>query len=313
MIAYILRRVAWAIPTALIVSLIVFSLLYITPGDPAAMMAGIEASSEEVASLRAGLKLDRPFHVRLGEFFWDLAHLDLGNSIRTGEPVAGLIAGRLDVTLTLAILVESVIICVGIPLGVLAAWRQNTWVDRGVMVVAVLGFSIPGFWLAFMAMWLFGLKLAVLPPAGFVPISEGVWPFFQRLILPTAVTGLIGMALLVRMTRGTMVELLREDFVRTARSKGLRERTVLFRHALKAVAPPILTVVGLGFAGLVTGLVITESVFALPGLGLLLASAIANRDYPVIQGFLLLVSLVYVLFNLLVDIGYTFIDPRIRL
>jgi len=313
MTTYILRRLAWAVPTALVVSLIIFSLLYITPGDPAAMMAGQDATPEEIETLRSGLKLDRPFHVRLGEFYWDLAHLDLGDSIRTGDPVIKLIASRLDVTLTLALLVEGVILGIGIPLGVIAAWRQNTWIDRGVMVVAVLGFSIPGFWLAFMAMWLFSLKLGVLPAAGYVPFGEGAWPFFERLILPTAVTGLIGMALLVRMTRGAMVELLREDFVRTARAKGLGERVVLFRHALKAAAPPIITVVGLGFAGLVTGLVITESVFALPGLGLLLASAIAARDYPVIQGFILLVSLVYVVVNLLVDISYAALDPRVRL
>lgn len=312
MLVYTLRRLIWAIPTALIVSLIVFALLYITPGDPAAVMAGIDATPEEVEALRHGLKLDRPFHVRLGDFFWGLARLDLGKSIRTGQPVTEMIVGRMDVTITLALLVEAVIIVVGIPLGAIAAWRHNTWVDRSAMLIAVLGFSIPGFWLAFMAMWLFGLKLAVLPPAGYSPIGDGVWPFFERLILPTAVTALIGMALLIRMTRGAVVELLREDFVRTARAKGLTERIVLFRHVLKTAAPPMLTVIGLGFAGLVTGLVITESVFALPGLGLMVASAISSRDYPVIQGFILLVSFIYILFNLLVDLAYAALDPRIR-
>jgi len=312
MLAYTLRRVALSIPTALMVSLIVFSLLYITPGDPASLMAGMEASVEEVEALREALGLKRGFLVRLKEFYWDLAHFDLGTSIRSGKPVSELIMDRADVTLTLALMMQTLMIVVGIPLGVLAGYRHNTWVDKSTMMLAVVGMSVPGFWVAFMAMWLVGLKLAWLPPAGYVPLSDGVWPFLQRFILPVTVNGVLGMAFLMRITRSSIVELMRDDFVRTARAKGVREPVVLFRHILKNATPPILTVLGLGFAGLVTGAVITEAVFALPGIGLLLASAISARDYPIIQGFVLLCSLLYVLVNLLVDISYAAFDPRIR-
>lgn len=275
-------------------------------------MSPPDATNQEVENLKAALGLDKPAHVRLGIFMRDLAQGDLGHSIRSGDPVLELLASRVEPTLVLAILVQLWVIVIGIPLGIVAAWKQNTWVDRGAMLVAVVGFSVPGFWLGFMAMWLFGIKWGLLPAAGYVPIGEGFLPFIERLIMPTLVTGIIVMALAVRMTRGAMVEVLRADYIRTARAKGLGERPVLVRHALKSAAAPILTVVGLSFAGLITGIVVTESVFAIPGLGMLLVNAISARDYPMIQGFILMVAAVYVVVNLIVDILYAYLDPRIR-
>ena len=312
MSGYIVRRLMWAVPTLLVVALFTFGLLYMTPGDPAALMAGDLATPEDVEKMREYPGLNKPFPIRFGSWLGGVIRGDLGASIRTGRPVLSLIVNRLEPTLALAIMIEAFILIVGVPLGVVAAWKQNTWIDRTTMVVAVVGFSVPGFWLAFMAMWLFGIKLGWLPVAGYVPISDGLLPFIQYLILPVAVTSVIAMALIVRMTRACVVDVLREDYIRTARSKGLRERVVLFRHALKNAAPPILTVLGLGFAGLVTGLIITETVFAIPGLGSLIVTAIAARDYPIIQAFVLLVAAVYVGINLLVDLLYAYFDPRIR-
>jgi peptide/nickel transport system permease protein len=312
MLAYALRRVLATIPVMLIVALFVFSLLYIAPGDPAAIIAGDQATPADVERIRASLGLDRPFVVRFGEWLWQIMHGDLGTSIFTNLPVSHMIAQRIEPTTSLMVLTILFSIVVAIPLGVVAAWKHGTWIDRCVMVMAVFGFSTPVFVLGYLLAYLFALRLDWLPVQGFTPISQGFIPFLRSLALPTIALGLIYIALLARITRATMLEVLSQDYVRTAKSKGVGQRDVLFVHALKNAAVPIVTIVGIGVALLIGGAVITESVFAIPGLGRLTVDAILRRDYPVIQGVVLLFSFVYVLVNLAVDLLYTLFDPRIR-
>jgi peptide/nickel transport system permease protein len=312
MLAYALRRILATIPVMLIVALFVFSLLYIAPGDPAAIIAGDQATPADVERIRASLGLDRPFVVRFGEWLWQIMHGDLGTSIFTNLPVSHMIAQRIEPTTSLMVLTILFSIVVAIPLGVVAAWKHGTWIDRCVMVMAVFGFSTPVFVLGYLLAYLFALRLDWLPVQGFTPISQGFIPFLRSLALPTIALGLIYIALLARITRATMLEVLSQDYVRTAKSKGVGQRDVLFVHALKNAAVPIVTIVGIGVALLIGGAVITESVFAIPGLGRLTVDAILRRDYPVIQGVVLLFSFVYVLVNLAVDLLYTLFDPRIR-
>jgi peptide/nickel transport system permease protein len=312
MLAYAARRILATIPVMLIVAFFVFSLLYLAPGDPAAIIAGDQATPADVERIRASLGLDRPFVVRFGEWLWQIIHGDLGNSIFTNLPVSHMIAQRIEPTTSLMILTIVFSIVVAIPLGVLAAWKHGTWIDRSVMMLAVFGFSTPVFVLGYMLAYVFALKLDWLPVQGFTSITVGVVPFLRSLALPTIALGLIYVALLARITRATMLEVLSQDYVRTAKAKGVDQRAVLFVHALKNAAVPIVTVIGIGVALLIGGAVITESVFAIPGLGRLTVDAILRRDYPVIQGVVLLFSFVYVLVNLGVDLLYTLFDPRIR-
>jgi peptide/nickel transport system permease protein len=312
MLAYAARRILATIPVMLIVAFFVFSLLYLAPGDPAAIIAGDQATPADVDRIRASLGLDRPFLVRFGEWLWQIMHGDLGNSIFTNLPVSHMIAQRIEPTTSLMILTIVFSIVVAIPLGVLAAWKHGTWIDRSVMMLAVFGFSTPVFVLGYLLAYIFALKLDWLPVQGFTSITQGVVPFLRSLALPTIALGLIYVALLARITRATMLEVLSQDYVRTAKAKGVDQRAVLFVHALKNAAVPIVTVIGIGVALLIGGAVITESVFAIPGLGRLTVDAILRRDYPVIQGVVLLFSFVYVLVNLGVDLLYTLFDPRIR-
>jgi peptide/nickel transport system permease protein len=312
MLAYAARRILATIPVMLIVAFFVFSLLYLAPGDPAAIIAGDQATPADVERIRASLGLDRPFVVRFGEWLWQILHGDLGNSIFTNLPVSHMIAQRIEPTTSLMILTIVFSIIVAIPLGVLAAWKHGTWIDRSVMMLAVFGFSTPVFVLGYLLAYVFALKLDWLPVQGFTSISQGVVPFLRSLALPTIALGLIYVALLARITRATMLEVLSQDYVRTAKAKGVDQRVVLFVHALKNAAVPIVTVIGIGVALLIGGAVVTESVFAIPGLGRLTVDAILRRDYPVIQGVVLLFSFVYVLVNLAVDLLYTVFDPRIR-
>jgi peptide/nickel transport system permease protein len=312
MLAYSVRRIMATIPVMLIVALCVFSLLYLAPGDPAAIIAGDQATPADVERIRASLGLDRPFLVRFGEWLWQILHGDLGTSIFTNLPVSHMIAQRIEPTTSLMLLTVVFSIVVAIPLGVLAAWRHGSWIDRSVMVLAIFGFSTPVFVLGYLLAYLFALRLDWLPVQGFTSISQGVWPFLRSLILPALALGLIYIALLARITRATMLEVLSQDYVRTAKAKGVGQRAVLFVHALKNAAVPIVTIVGIGVALLIGGAVVTESVFAIPGLGRLTVDAILRRDYPVIQGVVLLFSFVYVLVNLVVDLLYTLFDPRIR-
>ena len=312
MTGYIIRRVLATIPVLLVVALVVFALIRFAPGDPAAIIAGQEATREEVEGIRRQLGLDRPLPVQLGIWFRDILSGDLGQSILSKHEVSSLITQRVIPTLSLAVLTEIFAIGVAIPIGVLAAWKANSWIDRVVMVFATLGFSIPVFWLGFILIFFFAVKLPLFPAAGYVAPSEDFISYLHRLALPSLATGVIIMALIARMTRATVLETLREDYVRTARSKGLSENIVLIRHALRNAALPIVTVIGLGVAALLSGLVVTESVFGIPGLGRLLLNAIVSRDYPIIQGTILIISVVYVMINLLVDISYAFFDPRVR-
>lgn len=310
--AYIGRRLLLIIPTVLVVAIFTFGLLQITPGDPAALLAGEEETAEDIEKIRKSLGLDKPVSQQFVEWIGKLARGDLGTSIRSGKPVTGIIIGRLEPTITLTILTEIVAISVAIPLGVLAAWKANTWVDRLVMGFSVLGFSIPVFWLGFLLIWVFALTLQWLPAGGYERIFDGFWPFAERMILPTVSAALVIMALVARITRASVIEVLQEDYVRTARAKGLGERLVLWRHTLKNASLPIVTIIGLGFAALLTGVVVVEVVFAVPGLGRLLQDAIKARDYPIIQGLIIVLSVIYIMVNLAVDVIYAYLDPRIR-
>jgi peptide/nickel transport system permease protein len=312
MFVYVARRVIATIPVMAVVALFVFSLLYIAPGDPAAVIAGDQATPADVERIRQSLGLDRPFLVRFGEWAWQILHGDLGTSIFTNLPVTTLIAQRFEPTLSLMAITLCFAIAVAVPIGVLAAWKAGTWIDRIIMAFAVLGFSVPVFVIAYLLAFVFALELQWLPVQGYTPLSEGLWPWLQNLILPAIALGCVYIALIARVTRAAMLEVLQQDYIRTARAKGIGQRGILFVHALKNASMPIVTVIGIGIALLIGGAVVTESVFAIPGLGRLTVDAILRRDYPLIQGLVLLFSFVYVLVNLMVDLSYTLLDPRIR-
>ncbi len=310
--AYVIRRVLATIPVMAFVALFVFSLLYLAPGDPAAVIAGDQATPDDVERIRASLGLDRPYLVRFSEWVFRILQGDLGVSIFTNLPVARMIEQRIEPTLSLMVVTLILAVSIAIPMGVVAAWKQGTWIDRAVMGFAVLGFSIPVFVVGYLLAYVFALELDWLPVQGYTPFREGLFPWLENLILPAIALGGVYIALIARITRATMLEVLQQDYIRTARAKGAGQRTVLFVHALKNAAVPIVTVIGIGIALLIGGAVVTESVFAIPGLGRLTVDAILRRDYPVIQGVVLLFSFVYVLVNLGIDLLYTVFDPRIR-
>jgi len=312
MYAYAARRILSTIPVMAVVALFVFSLLYIAPGDPAAIIAGDQATPADVDRIRASLGLDRPFIVRFGEWVWHVLNGDLGQSIFTNLPVTHMIAQRIEPTLSLMVLTLLLSIAIAVPAGVLAAWKHGTWIDRLVMIMAVAGFSVPVFVVGYVLAYAFALQLDILPVQGYTPIANGIGPWLRNLVLPAVTLGSAFIALIARITRATMLEVLNQDYVRTAKSKGVDQRAILFVHALKNAAVPIVTIIGLGVAGLIGGAVVTESVFAIPGVGRLVVDAILRRDYPVIQGVVLMFSFVYVLVNLGVDLLYTVFDPRIR-
>jgi peptide/nickel transport system permease protein len=312
MFAYVVRRVLATIPVMAIVALFVFSLLYIAPGDPAAVIAGDQATPADVERIRASLGLDRPYLVRFGAWVWDILRGDLGVSIFTNLPVSTMIAQRIEPTLSLMIVTLLLAVSLAVPMGVMAAWKQGTIIDRAVMGFAVLGFSVPVFVVGYLLAYFFALEWDLLPVQGYTPFARGFWPWLQNLILPAIALGSVYIALIARITRATMLEVLQQDYIRTARAKGAAQSSILFLHALKNAAVPIVTVIGIGIALLIGGAVVTESVFAIPGLGRLTVDAILRRDYPVIQGVVLLFSFVYVLVNLAIDLLYTLFDPRIR-
>jgi len=294
------------------VALFVFSLLYITPGDPAAVIAGDLATADDIARIRNRLGLDEPFLVRFGTWIWSVLRGDLGVSIFTTQPVTLSISQRIEPTLMLTLCTLVVTIVFAVPLGVIAAWKAGTWIDRAIMAFAVLGFSVPVFVLAYLLILGFSIELEWLPVQGYTPIAQGIVPFLRNMALPATALGIVYMALIARITRASMLEVMAQDYVRTAEAKGLFENEVLLRHALKNAAVPIVTVIGIGIALLISGVVVTETVFAIPGLGRLTVDAILRRDYPVIQGVVLLFSFIYVVVNLLIDLSYTLLDPRIR-
>jgi peptide/nickel transport system permease protein len=312
MVSYILRRIVATLPVMAIVALFVFSLLHLAPGDPAVVIAGDQASPADVEHIRQSLGLDRPFLVQFGIWLWGILHGDLGTSIFTDLPVASLIAQRIEPTLSLMAITLVLSVLVAVPLGVVAAWKAGSWVDRTIMAFAVFGFSVPVFVVGYLLAYVFALQFEWLPVQGYTPLAEGFWPWLQNLILPAVALGCVYIALIARITRASMLEVLQQDYIRTARAKGLGQRNILFVHALKNAAVPIVTVIGIGIALLIGGAVVTESVFAIPGLGRLTIDAILRRDYPVIQGIVLMFSFLYVLVNLVVDLIYTLVDPRIR-
>jgi peptide/nickel transport system permease protein len=312
MLAYAARRILATIPVMAIVALFVFSLLYIAPGDPAAIIAGDQATPADIERIRQSLGLERPFLVRFGEWSWQIIQGDLGTSIFTSLPVTALIAQRIEPTLSLRAVTLVLAIGIAVPLGVAAAWKAGSWIDRLVMAFAVFGFSVPVFVISYLLAYVFALELDWLPVQGYTPISRGLWPWLQNLILPSIALGTVYIALIARITRATMLEVLAQDYIKTANAKGVGERGILFVHALKNASVPIVTVIGLGIALLIGGAVVTESVFVIPGLGRLTVDAILRRDYPVIQGVVLLFSFAYVLVNLGIDLSYMLLDPRIR-
>jgi len=312
MLNYVIRRILATIPVMAIVALFVFSLLYIAPGDPAAVIAGDQATPADVERIRASLGLDRPFLIRFGEWSWQVLHGDLGTSIFTNLPVAAMIAQRIEPTLSLMAVTLAFAVTVAVPIGVVAAWRADTLIDRAIMAFAVLGFSVPVFVIGYGLAYVFGLQFDWLPVQGYTPFAEGFGPWIENLILPALALGCVYIALIARTTRAAMLEVMQQDYIRTARAKGIGQAGLLFVHALKNAAVPIVTVIGIGMALLIGGAVVTETVFAIPGIGRLTVDAILRRDYPVIQGVVLLFSFVYVVVNLVVDLTYTVLDPRIR-
>jgi peptide/nickel transport system permease protein len=310
--SYIVRRILSTIPVMAVVALFVFSLLYLAPGDPASIIAGDQATPADIARIRQSLGLDRPFLVQFGEWAWRILRGDLGTSIFTNLPVSALIAQRVEPTLSLMAVTLILSIGIAVPIGVLAAWKVGSLIDRLVMLFAVFGFSVPVFVIAYLLAYVFALELDWLPVQGYTPISQGFWPWLQNLILPSIALGAVYIALIARMTRASMLEVLQQDYIKTARAKGMGRPTVLFVHALKNAAVPIVTVIGLGVAVLIGGAVVTESVFVIPGLGRLTVDSILRRDYPVIQGLVLVFSFAYVIVNLCIDLLYTVLDPRIR-
>jgi len=311
-LAYIARRLVATLPVMGTVAIVVFAILRLTPGDPAAIIAGDSATSEQLQHIRAQMGLDKPIYVQFLLWLVQLLRGDLGVSLISGVPVSGMIADRIGPTVALgtAIIVFSVI--VAIPLGVMAAWRQGTLLDRSVTAFSVFGFSVPVFVNGYLLILLFSIALGWLPVQGYRPLGAGFWPFFERLILPTLALSTAYIALITRITRTSILEVMGEDYIRSARAKGVKESTVLIRHALRNAAVPIVTIIGVGIATLISGVVVTESVFNLPGLGRLVVEAVLARDYPVIQGLIMFFSFVYILINLLVDVLYTVLDPRIR-
>ena len=312
MYGYFFRRLLGTIPVMLVVAVFIFLMLRLTPSDPAAVIAGDNATTEQVAQIRTQLGLDRPMVEQF--FIWSGKVLrgDLGESFFFKKTVASLIGERIEPTLSLALFTMVLAVLIAVPLGVLAAHRQGSWIDRIVMGFSVLGFSMPSFVVAYLLIYLFAVWLDWLPVQGYQRIAEGIGGWLRGLVLPSLTLSVIFVALIARMTRTSVIEVLSEDYIRTARAKGQTERKVLFRHALRNAAVPIVTVIGLGVALLIGGVIVTESVFTIPGLGRLTVDAVLARDYPTIQAVVLLFSVVYVMINLAVDMIYTVLDPRIR-
>jgi len=311
-LSFLLKRLLAALPVMAVVAVVVFAILRLTPGDAAAILAGDAATPEQLAAIRHALGLDQPIY---RQFFIWISHVlqgNLGVSLLSGTPVTEMIVQRMEPSIALCVSTIVVAILLAVPLGILAAWRQGKLLDRAVMAVSVMGFSVPVFVTGYVLIWIFSLELGWFPVQGYKPLVEGVWPFAQSIALPTLALSTVYIALIARMTRTSLMEVMGEDYIRTARAKGVAEWGVLLGHALRNAAVPIVTIIGVGIAMLIGGVVVTESVFNIPGLGRLVVEAVLARDYPVIQGLILLFALVYVLINLAVDISYTLLDPRIR-
>jgi peptide/nickel transport system permease protein len=312
MLSYILRRLLGVIPVMLVVGIFVFSLLHLAPGDPAAIIAGDNASEANIAQIRTSLGLDRPLLEQFTSWGWATLRGDLGVSMFSQIAVTTLIGQRVGPTFSLAFTTMLVAVTIAVTFGVLAAWKAGSWLDRAVMGAAVMGFSVPVFVVGYILVYFVALKGRWLPVQGYTLLSDGFWPWLQHLVLPSFALGLAYVALIARITRAAMLDVLAEDYIRTASAKGVATVPMLLGHALKNAAVPIVTVIGIGVALLISGVVITESVFNIPGIGRLVVDAIARRDYPIIQGVMVVFAAVYGLINLAIDISYSFLDPRIR-
>jgi len=308
---YVLRRLAATLPVMAVVAVVVFLLIHLSPGDPAALIAGDLATTDDIDRLRTALGLDKPLPVQFVGWLGRILSGDLGTSIFTQVPVTQLLAQRLEPTLSIAVVTITLAVLLSVPLGTIAAHRAGSWIDRAVMLFSVLAFSVPVFLVGYLLMYAFAIRLDWLPVQGYSRFADGVGPWLRSLALPCINLALLYMALLTRMTRATVLEALQEDYIRTARAKGLGVPAVL-GHALRNAAVPIATTVGVGIALLIGGVVVTETVFAIPGVGRLVIDSVQRHDYPVIQSVLLLSAGVYVLINLLIDLSYRFFDPRIR-
>ncbi len=309
---YIARRLAATLLVMALVGVFIFLLLHIAPGDPAAVIAGDNATPAQVADIRHQLGLDLPLPVQFGRWIWQLLHGNFGISIFSEAPVLTLIEQRLPATISLTLLTMGFAAVLAVGAGVLAAWRAGGLLDRGLMAFSALGFSVPVFVVGYLLIYVFAIRLAWLPVQGYAPLAAGVWPWLSHLLLPALALGMAYVALIARITRASVLEVLGEDYMRTARAKGASASSMLLHHALRNAGVPIVTVIGIGVALLISGVVITETVFNIPGLGRLTVDAITNRDYPIIQGVIVVFSGAYVLVNLAVDLVYTVIDPRIR-
>lgn len=304
MLRYAIRRILLTIPVLIGVTFIIFTMMYFTPGDPARMILGDTATEEEVEGLREEMGLNDPFIVRYGNYMWDLCHGDMGNSYVTGLPVTKEILARLPVTARLAVLSCIFSVVIGIPVGVLSAVKQYSALDNITMVLALLGITIPSFWLAMMLVMVFSVKLGWLPASGLYG-----WKYY---ILPMVSISAVSIATFTRMTRSSMLEVIRQDYIRTARAKGQTEGKIITKHALKNALIPIITVVGIQFASGLSGAVVNEQIFAIPGLGKMMVDAIKARNYPVVQGGVLLIAIMFSVLNLVIDLLYAFVDPRIK-
>ncbi len=309
---YALRRLLGAIPVLLLVSLVAFGLIHAIPGDAAYVIAGPDATADQVAAIRTTLGLDRPLPEQLALWFWNVAQGDLGQSYMLGRSVSQAIMERVPVTLMLTLYSLILTIPFGVAAGLIAAYHHNGWLDTSVMGLALVGVSLPTFWFAIMAVLLFSVQLGWLPAGGYVPPGESVWGCIRSLTLPAISLAVFQIALLARMTRATTLEVLRQDYVRTARAKGVSEFKVVGVHAFANVLIPVVTVIGIIVNVALSGTVVIEQVFSLPGVGRLVVQGILRRDYPVIQGALLAVALMMVLINLLVDLLYAYLDPRVK-
>ncbi|MCG7343403.1 ABC transporter permease [Sporosarcina sp. ACRSL] len=311
--SYIFKRLLSLIPVLFIVSIVIFSIIHLTPGDPAAFMLGEEATAEQIAETKARLGLDLPIYVQYFNWIKKAIVGDLGLSYHMNMSVNEAIMSHIGPTLSLAILAEIVALCIAIPLGIIAAIKRGTATDQTVMGFSLLGMAIPSFLLALFLVLLVGVKLQWLPVAGYRPLENGLWEHIKYLILPAISLGSIQAALIARMTRSSMLEVLNTNYIKMARAKGVVERRIIYNHALQNAFLPILTVIGITFGGLVTGAVVTETIFNIPGIGSLIINSVARRDYTVIQGVVLFVTFLYVILNLIIDILYGVIDPRVRL
>jgi len=312
MTGYVLRRLVALLPVLLIVSTVGFFLIYLTPGDPAAVMLGPDATPEEIQNLRTQMGLNRPLHVQLLHWYSRTLRGDLGDSIFLQRPVRQAIIERLEPTVLLTLMSLIVAVAVGVPAGVVSAVRRNSWMDQVAMGVALFGVSVPGFWLGLNLILFFSVYLGLFPVAGYEPVAQSVVGALRSLVLPALTLGIGGSALIARMTRSSMLEVLSQDFVRTARAKGNQERRVILRHALRNAMIPTVTVIGLALGGLLAGAIVTETVFVVPGVGRLVINSVARRDYPVIQGVLMFIASIYVLVNLFIDVIYVYLDPRVK-